>query len=143
MNYCAAWKYFSFFAVWARKFKLLCIINTFLIFRSLGAKIQIIAQYQHIYHFSQFGRKKSNNCALDRLSERSSTVFSLVRYWKRVEAGLVDKELYASWLGSVNFDAISKLICGPSSRVIYALFALHTAGLQLEIFFFLSQSDVL
>ena len=62
--------------------------------------------------------------------------YTFFRYWKRVEAGLVDKELYASWLGSVNFDAISKLICGPSSRVIYALFALHTAGLQLEIFFF-------
>ena len=68
--------------------------------------------------------------------------YTFFRYWKRVEAGLVDKELYASWLGSVNFDAISKLICGPSSRVIYALFALHTAGLQLEIFFFFCHNQM-
>ena len=68
--------------------------------------------------------------------------YTFFRYWKRVEAGLVDKELYASWLGSVNFDAISKLICGPSSRVIYALFALHTVRTTTRNLFFFCHNQM-
>ena len=86
-----------------------------------------------IWKILEFGTKVLIRIREVQFLNKNCLTYSFFRYWKRVEAGLVDKELYASWLGSVNFDAISKLICGPS-RVIYALFA-HYTGL-LEIFFF-------
>ena len=95
-----------------------------------------------IWEILEFGTKVLIRIREVQFLNKNCLTYSFFRYWKRVEAGLVDKELYASWLGSVNFDAISKLICGPSSRVIYALFALHTVRTTTRNLFFFCHNQM-